>query len=121
MRSGVQRAVSSRGAVSQPDRKRAVDEIADTAIRARQDKVFVLMQEAGSEPGSTQGVTPGAGCKSYMVDDARPVLDAIAADGEEGDEAAVERRDCSVDAALHGERLDKAIVAFVPEFSRNHL
>src|SRR5436305_431697 len=45
-----------------------------------------------------------------MVDQARPQDDAIAAagdvDGDEGD-AAVERRQWTVDAALHGARLDK--------------
>jgi len=59
-----------------------------------------------------------------MVDQARLQDDAIAAagdvDGDDGD-AAVERRESTVAAALHGERLDKAVVAFVPEFSRNHL
>ena len=33
----------------------------------------------------------------------------------------VEHREALVSAALHGQRLDKAVVAFVPEFSRNHL
>ena len=33
----------------------------------------------------------------------------------------IERRRSLVSAALHGQRLDKAVVAFVPEFSRNHL
>ena len=60
-----------------------------------------------------------------MVDEARPEDAAIRADadadGDEGDDASVERRDSTVGAALHGERLDKAIVGFVPEFSRNHL
>jgi 23S rRNA pseudouridine1911/1915/1917 synthase len=58
-----------------------------------------------------------------MVDEARPQDDAIAAADVEGDEsdAVAERRESTVDAALHGERLDKAVVAFVPEFSRNHL
>ncbi|HEV7577506.1 MAG TPA: RluA family pseudouridine synthase [Caldimonas sp.] len=63
-----------------------------------------------------------------MVDDACPEDDAIAAadgdgdgDGDEGGGAAVERREADVGAALHGERLDKAVVGFVPEFSRNHL
>src|SRR5436190_19761860 len=59
-----------------------------------------------------------------MVDQARPQDDAIAVgddvDGDEGD-AAAERRESTVEPALHGERLDKAVVAFVPEFSRNHL
>jgi 23S rRNA pseudouridine1911/1915/1917 synthase len=57
-----------------------------------------------------------------MVDEAGPHDHAIDGDvdGDEGD-AAVERRASTVDATLHGERLDKAVVAFVPEFSRNHL
>jgi 23S rRNA pseudouridine1911/1915/1917 synthase len=60
-----------------------------------------------------------------MVDEVRPEDAAIAADGDadadDGEDAAVERRDSTVGTALHGERLDKAIVGFVPEFSRNHL
>ncbi|MEO8309785.1 MAG: RluA family pseudouridine synthase [Caldimonas sp.] len=58
-----------------------------------------------------------------MVDDHRSADAAIVAADIEGeaDDAAVERRETNVDAALHGERLDKAVVAFVPEFSRNHL
>jgi 23S rRNA pseudouridine1911/1915/1917 synthase len=59
-----------------------------------------------------------------MVDDARPEDDAIAAadaDGDEADDAAVERRELSVAVAQHGERLDKVVAAAVPEFSRNHL
>jgi 23S rRNA pseudouridine1911/1915/1917 synthase len=43
------------------------------------------------------------------------------ADGDDGDDAIVEERVATVAAAQHGERLDKAIVAFVPEFSRSHL
>lgn len=39
----------------------------------------------------------------------------------ETQESEVERRHSIVSAALHGQRLDKAVVAFVPEFSRNHL
>ena len=38
----------------------------------------------------------------------------------EGD-AAPEIRSCTVDAGLHQARLDKALVALVPEFSRSHL
>jgi 23S rRNA pseudouridine1911/1915/1917 synthase len=58
-----------------------------------------------------------------MVDEARHEDDATAADvdGDNGDDATVERRESTVGAALHGERLDKTIVGFVPEFSRNHL
>jgi len=39
----------------------------------------------------------------------------------EGHESDVELRSAIVPAALHAQRLDKAVVAFVPEFSRNHL
>jgi 23S rRNA pseudouridine1911/1915/1917 synthase len=39
----------------------------------------------------------------------------------ESQESDVERRCAIVPAALHAQRLDKAVVAFVPEFSRNHL
>jgi len=100
-----------------------VVEIADTAIHARQDEGFFLMRDGESGPRSTEGVTLWAGSESYMVDEVRPQDDAIAAadvDGDDGD-AAVECRQSTVDAAMHGERLDKAVVAFVPEFSRNHL
>ena len=34
---------------------------------------------------------------------------------------AVERREATVPAALHRARLDKAVVAAAPEFSRSHL
>ena len=54
-----------------------------------------------------------------------PPADLGAADDdtapEPGGEGAVERRAGSVGAALHGERLDKALVALAPEFSRSHL
>ena len=40
---------------------------------------------------------------------------------DDDDEAAVERRGGVVGAAEHGERLDKVVVALVPEFSRSHL
>ena len=59
-----------------------------------------------------------------MADASLPGPGAIvagAADGDDGDDALVEERVATVAAAQHGERLDKAIVAFVPEFSRSHL
>src|SRR5688572_3319849 len=40
-------------------------------------------------------------------------------DAPGADEA--ERREAVVPSSLHGARLDKALVAFVPEFSRSHL
>jgi 23S rRNA pseudouridine1911/1915/1917 synthase len=52
-----------------------------------------------------------------------PFVDPVAADFE-GDDAgaeAPEQRSVQVDAALHGERLDKALVTIAPEFSRSHL
>ena len=61
-----------------------------------------------------------------MVDRQRPApapiapVDDPAGEGD-GDDALVETRTAIVGAAQHGERLDKAVVAFVPEFSRNHL
>ena len=54
-----------------------------------------------------------------MADASLPRPDA--SDGDDGDDAAVEERTSMVAAEQHGERLDKAIVAFVPEFSRSHL
>ena len=38
-----------------------------------------------------------------------------------GEHDGVECREAVVPADLHGQRLDKAVVTFVPEFSRNHL
>jgi len=44
-------------------------------------------------------------------------------DPADGDDAAAsfELRELTVDAALHGRRLDKVLVSLAPEFSRNHL
>ncbi|MCI1193687.1 RluA family pseudouridine synthase [Calidifontimicrobium sp. SYSU G02091] len=47
--------------------------------------------------------------------------DDEAGDAAGGGEGAVELRERAVDAALHGLRLDKALVALAPEFSRSHL
>jgi len=49
--------------------------------------------------------------------------DASAAEDSEDPDAAVsaETRERTLDAALHGLRLDKALVALAPEFSRSHL
>lgn len=55
-----------------------------------------------------------------MVDEAESEADEEVA-GTDGDGAAVERREGVVAAAFHGERLDKVVVAQVPEFSRSHL
>ena len=59
-----------------------------------------------------------------MADGVLPEHGAIVAadvDGDDADDAATEERAAVVAVEQHGERLDKAIVAFVPEFSRNHL
>jgi 23S rRNA pseudouridine1911/1915/1917 synthase len=60
-----------------------------------------------------------------MADGVLPEHGAIAASDVAGDDSdddgAVEERVASVSAAQHGERLDKAIVAFVPELSRTYL
>ena len=49
--------------------------------------------------------------------------DPIKPDSEEGAEivADTERRDFAIDKALHGSRLDQAMAALVPEFSRSYL
>ncbi len=64
------------------------------------------------------------GSESYMAE--APFLEhggalAVDTDGDGVDAAAVEERDARVAAAQHGERLDKALVAIAPEFSRTHL
>ena len=54
----------------------------------------------------------------------RGQADVLNGDSDEAQEPvadAPERRSTVVDAALHGQRLDKAVVALAPEFSRNHL
>jgi len=54
----------------------------------------------------------------------RGPADAPSSDAEEMQEPAAdapERRSAMVDAALHGQRLDKAVVVLAPEFSRSHL
>ncbi len=55
----------------------------------------------------------------------RPLLEHGAigadADGDDIEGADVEERVAVVDSAQHGERLDKALVAIAPEFSRTHL
>jgi 23S rRNA pseudouridine1911/1915/1917 synthase len=45
----------------------------------------------------------------------------LAGDGDAPDSADAERRETLVPEGLHGARLDKALVAIVPEFSRSHL
>ncbi|MCU0919962.1 MAG: S4 domain-containing protein, partial [Burkholderiaceae bacterium] len=43
-------------------------------------------------------------------------------DPPDGDDSVgYELRELTVDAALHGQRLDKVLVTLAPEFSRNHL
>jgi len=56
--------------------------------------------------------------KSDPTGDAPGGLDT---DAEPPWSAAVERRESMVPTALHGQRLDKAVVAMADEFSRNHL
>lgn len=50
-----------------------------------------------------------------------PVDDEALAEAEDPTADEVERRGATVDAALHGQRLDKALVALAGEFSRSHL
>lgn len=53
--------------------------------------------------------------------DPADLLTDTAADTGEADEAAVECREAVVDAAAHGQRLDRWLVSLAPEFSRSHL
>ena len=63
-------------------------------------------------------VRPPVESKSDPTGDAPSGLDT---DAEPPWSAAVERRESMVPTALHGQRLDKAVVAMADEFSRNHL
>ena len=65
------------------------------------------MAPPAETPGAPEGSDDDAGLDEGAFDTA--------------DAAAAEVRERSVDAALHGLRLDKALVAMAPEFSRNHL
>ncbi len=52
----------------------------------------------------------------------RPLAEAAEDEGAaEPAEGSLETRRAAVDTALHGQRLDKALVALAPEFSRSHL
>src|SRR5664279_692153 len=120
MRSGVQRAVSSRPVVSQPATTAAA-EIVDTASQERQGEGIGLMRR--ELDGGAGGASPRRnGAESYMVDDpvSAPGPDTLD-DAEVEADASVERRQGVVAAEAHGERLDKAVVALAPEFSRSHL
>ena len=50
-----------------------------------------------------------------------PVVNEADEPGDGTLEALVERRETVVSEALHGQRLDKAVVTMAPEFSRSHL
>jgi 23S rRNA pseudouridine1911/1915/1917 synthase len=54
----------------------------------------------------------------YMVQAPNTLEEPAEVETQESD---IERRRSLVPAELHGQRLDKAVVALVPEFSRNHL
>ena len=57
-----------------------------------------------------------------MAEGPLPAHGAIAAVDDDGDDGNdIEERVATVAAAQHGERLDRTIVVFVPEFSRSHL
>jgi len=59
---------------------------------------------------------------SPLLPDPDATEDGAADDAEDPDAAAAaETRERTVDAALHGLRLDKALVMLAPEFSRSHL
>ncbi len=61
---------------------------------------------------------------AILLNQAPEIISAPPVDPGEGPdetEAAAELRTLEVSAALHGQRLDRALVALVPEFSRSHL
>lgn len=66
-------------------------------------------------PASPHGATPPVPVTDADADEIAAPEDEAAAD------APVERRETVLDAAQHGARLDLALVALVPEFSRNYL
>ena len=82
----------------------------------RHDREIVIRNRAGGEPEA----------EDYRDD---PCADDPSAEAEDGDadapgpggELVIETRAGRTDAALHGQRLDKALVALAPEFSRSHL
>jgi len=65
--------------------------------------------------------------RDYMVDPRADEAESTAVDADTAMEvdapwnAEIERREAPVSADLHGQRLDKAVVAMAGEFSRNHL
>ena len=70
------------------------------------------------EPLATQRSPLRKSIRDYMVQAQHTPEEHAEVEAQESE---VERRRSIVTAALHGQRLDKAIVAFVPEFSRSHL
>jgi 23S rRNA pseudouridine1911/1915/1917 synthase len=67
---------------------------------------------AGEEDGANYRDRPEARPAVAGDDPAEPSDDAA---------AVFELREARVDAAMHGQRLDKALLTLAPEFSRNHL
>lgn len=57
----------------------------------------------------------------YRVEGPDEAAEDEAADAIDDGASGVERRECVIGAALHAVRLDKAVVAVAPEFSRSHL
>lgn len=70
------------------------------------------------EPPSGGPPRPDA-CATAGAPDGADEADDAAADEATADGAEIRR--CRIEGALHGARLDKALVALVPEFSRNFL
>ena len=53
--------------------------------------------------------------------DAASAADSVADDAQEDGAALAEERQLAVPAAWHGQRLDRALAALAPEFSRSYL
>ena len=82
----------------------------------RHDREIVIRNRAGGDP-EAKDYRDGP----FANQDASEVEDSLDEAVEAGIDVAVDRRTGRVDLVLHGERLDKALVALAPEFSRSHL
>lgn len=78
------------------------------------DEVY---RAASGGPGRTGRSAPAKAALAGSGPDTLALEDELTAAAQ----AAPELRERTLDAALHGQRLDKALVALAPEFSRSHL
>src|SRR6478609_3528200 len=122
MRSTLHCAVSSFGVELQPNSANAIISIADTRATGRRSRSieFINFRLPAAQPSCRKSK------RNYMVDPFPQAPEGeLASDEQEASadpwNAEPERRATIVATALHAMRLDKAVVALAPEFSRNHL